>query len=195
MQVDFYFDYGSPTAYLAWHRLIDVCERHNADINYCPILLGGVFKATDNRSPAMVPAKGRWLFDDVTRHASKYNIPFEMNPHFIINTLLPMRGAMWALNEGLIEDWNRAVFIATWAEKRNVSDPDELMSIATAAGLDAAAMASAVQQPEIKQQLIDCTNAAVERGVFGAPTMYTDNEMHFGQDRIDWIEAALSKHG
>lgn len=191
MQVDFYFDFGSPTAYLAWHRLIAVCKRNNATINYFPMLLGGIFKATDNRSPAIIPAKGKWLFDDVTRHAKKYDIPFAMNPHFIINTLLPMRGAMWALNSGVIEQWNHAVFEATWVNQRDVSDPVQLAQITNDAGLDSAAMAAAVKQPEIKQQLIDRTNAAVERGVFGAPTMYVNGEMHFGQDRIDWVESAI----
>jgi len=155
------------------------------------MLLGGVFKATGNASPAMVEAKGKWLFDDIQRFAKKYQIEFQMNPHFIINTLLPMRGAIWAHNTGVIESYTEAVFNAAWVERTDISNPEQLMAIIDTAGLNAAAMAESVQQPATKAQLIEATEQSVARGVFGAPTMFVGDQMHFGQDRIDWVEAAL----
>lgn len=193
MTVEFFYDFGSPTAYLAYRRLLTVCDQHNARLDYRPILLGGVFKATGNSSPAMIEAKGRWLFADIQRHSEKFAIAFNMNPHFIINTLLPMRGAIWALQSGVIEPYTQAVFNATWVEQRDISRPDELAAIVADAGLDANALAAAVQQPALKQQLIEATNEAVERGVFGAPTMFVAEQMHFGQDRVDWVQAALQR--
>jgi len=156
------------------------------------MLLGGVFKATGNASPVMIEAKGKWLFDDIRRFATRHQIKFQMNPHFIINTLLPMRGAIWADNQGVIDAYTEAVFNATWVSRIDVSDPDQLESVVDAAGLDAAAMVNSVQQPAIKTQLIEATEQAVARGIFGAPTMFVGDQMHFGQDRVDWVEAALA---
>ena len=82
-QVDFYYDYGSPTAYLAWARLPELCSRYDATLNYCPILLGGVFKATGNSTPALIKPKAKWLFQDIARHAEHYGVPYQMNPFFI----------------------------------------------------------------------------------------------------------------
>ena len=188
--VDFYYDYGSPTAYLAWTQLPAMCTQHGATLNYQPILLGGVFKAVDNRSPVTVKAKGLWLLDDVERYAKRYGVAYAMNPHFIVNTLPAMRGAMWAKAGGLLETYNTALFRAVWVEGKNVAEPEVLADVVASAGLDAEAMAAAVQQQEIKQLLIDATNAAVARGVFGAPTMIVGDELHFGQDRLEWVERA-----
>ncbi len=98
--VEFYYDYGSPAAYLAWTQLPKICADHNAELIRRPILLGGVFKATGNQSPVMVEKKGTWMFGDLARHAAHYGVPFEENPYFIINTLPLMRGAMWARGAG-----------------------------------------------------------------------------------------------
>lgn len=191
--VDFYYDFGSPTAYLAWTQLPAICADAGAVLNYRPILLGGIFKATDNQTPVNIKPKGAWLFDDIARYADRYGVPFAMNPHFIINTLAIMRGAHWALEAGCIETYNTAMYEATWVNERNTGDPDEIRAIMGEAGLDADAMTKAIQQPEVKQRLIDATSQAVERGAFGAPTMFVNGEMHFGQDRLDWVREALQK--
>lgn len=191
--VDFYYDYGSPTAYLAWTQLPQLCKTHRATLNYCPILLGGVFKSTGNSTPAGLKPKAKWLFDDVARHAEFYSVPWRMNPHFIINTLTIMRGAMWATNNGCIEDYNRAMFAATWADGKDTSNPEVIAEIVKSAGLDADSMQQAVADADIKKQLIDATDAAVQRGIFGVPTMFAGNVMHFGQDRLLWVEAYLSE--
>lgn len=191
-QVDFYYDFGSPASYLAWTQLPAMCERHGAQLNYEPILLGGVFKAVENASPMTVKPKGEWMFDDLARFAERYGVRFVMNPYFIINTLGLMRGAIWAKQAGCIEPYNKAMYEAVWVNERDMANPEEIAAVATDAGLDTAAMAQAVQAPEVKQGLIEATEAGVSRGIFGAPSMFVNGEMHFGQDRLDWVEATLA---
>jgi 2-hydroxychromene-2-carboxylate isomerase len=192
-QVDFYYDFGSPTAYLAWTQLPTLCAKYGAQLNYEPILLGGVFKAVGSTTPVAIKPKGEWMFDDMARFAARYGVPFTKNSHFIINTLPIMRGAVWAKQQGTIEPYNKAMFEAVWADGRDMADPDKIKAVVADAGLDVAAMAEAIQLPEIKQGLIASTEASVGRGIFGAPTMFVDGEMHFGQDRLNWVEAALRR--
>ena len=190
--VDFYYDYGSPTAYLAWTQLPTICNKHAATLNYKPILLGGVFKGTDNQSPVVIKPKGKWLLDDVARYAKHYGVDYAMNPHFIVNTMPAMRGAIWAQTSGQIEAYNTAMYTAMWADQKDIARLDVIEEVLTTARLDAAAMGDAIQQTDVKQSLIDATTAAVEAGVFGAPTMIVGDELHFGQDRLEWIERALA---
>jgi 2-hydroxychromene-2-carboxylate isomerase len=192
-KVDFYYDYGSPTAYLAWTQLPALCRKHATELVCKPILLGGVFKATGNDTPVRIKAKGEWMFADIARYAHAYGVPFENNPHFIMNTLAAMRGAIWAESAGCLDAYNRALFEAAWVNKRDIGDAGELSAVLTEAGLDANAAVAAIQTAEIKAQLIEATNAAVERGVFGAPTIFVAGEMHFGQDRLPWVEEALAR--
>ncbi|MGI9423519.1 MAG: 2-hydroxychromene-2-carboxylate isomerase, partial [Hyphomicrobiaceae bacterium] len=151
--VDFYYDYGSPTAYLAWTQIPGVCARQGAKLNYRPILLGGIFKAADNQSPVMVKLKGKWLFEDIARYAKHYSVPYAVNPHFIVNTMAAMRGAMWAKAAGRLEDYNAAMFRAMWVDQKDISQTDILQEVVASAGLDAVAMAEAIQQQEVKQAL------------------------------------------
>ncbi len=190
--VDFYYDFGSPTAYLAWTQLPAICAEHGAALNYQPILLGGIFKGTNNQSPVMIEPKGKWLLDDVARYAQRYGVDYAMNPHFIVNTMPAMRGAIWAKSIGQLEAYNAAMYPAMWAKQKDIAQPEVIQEVLTTAGLDAAAMGDAIQQQEIKQGLIDATNAAVAAGVFGAPTMIVNGELHFGQDRLEWVERALA---
>lgn len=189
--VDFYYDFISPASYLAWTQLIPLCEREGATINYKPMLLGGVFKATDNTSPITNPAKWRWLQDDFSRFAKHYAVPYQLNPHFIFNTIQAMRGAIWAKSTNQIEVYNRAMFTAAWAEGKDLSDQNTFCEILTLADIDPDDLLHATSQPEIKKALIDATQEAVEQGVFGAPTFIVDGELFFGQDRLLWVEQAL----
>jgi len=190
--VYFYYDYGSPTAYLAWTQLPELCERHQANLHYKPVLLGGIFKATGNSTPVLIAPKGKWLFKDIERYAVRYGVPYQMNPHFVINSMTMMRGAMWAQNTGVLESYNKAMYEATWVNGLNMSEPDVIASVMNEADLDAAAMLQAVADDSIKKQLIEATGDAVEQGVFGAPTMIVNGELHFGQDRLDWVERQLA---
>lgn len=192
-QVEFYYDYGSPTAYLAWTQLPEICRKHAAQLVCKPMLLGGVFKATGNETPARIEAKREWMFDDIARYAQSYGVPFAYNPHFIMNTLAAMRGAVWARSAECLDDYNQALFEAAWVTQRNIADTDEIAAVLTEAGLDAEVALEAMQQAEIKTELIDATNEAVGRGIFGTPTMFVAGQMHFGQDRLPWVEQALAQ--
>ena len=115
--VDFYYDFGSPAAYLAWTQLPGICAAAGAELNYRPVLLGGIFKATDNATPVAVKPKGAWMFGDLARFAARYGVSFNTNPHFIINTLPIMRGAMWAQETGCLEVYNTATKL-DWTQHR-----------------------------------------------------------------------------
>ena len=190
--VDFYFDVGSPTAYLAHNRLKQLKLEYGCSVIYHPVLLGGLFKASGNSSPVTVPAKGRYMMmEDLPRFAEIYNVPLNTNPHFPINTLNLMRGAVSSLDEEYFDTYIDTIFKAIWVEGRDMGDLDTVIEALTAAGLDAKAIIEATQRPEVKQKLISNTEQAVERGLFGAPTMFVDGEMFFGQDRLQFVEAAL----
>ena len=190
--VDFYFDVGSPTAYLAHNRLKQLKLEYGCSVIYHPVLLGGLFKASGNSSPVTVPAKGRYMImEDLPRFAKLYSVPLNTNPHFPINTLNLMRGAVSSLDEEYFDTYIDTIFKAIWVESRNMGDIDTVIEVLSDAGLDAQSILEATQNPEVKQQLISNTEQAVERGLFGAPTMFVDGEMFFGQDRLQFVEAAL----
>jgi 2-hydroxychromene-2-carboxylate isomerase len=191
--VEFFFDFGSPTAYLACRRLPAIAAEAGAQVAWRPMLLGGVFKATGNASPAAVPAKGRWMNEDMRRWAERDGIPFRLNPHFPINTLTLMRGAA-AMQLRHPDDFERyvdVIFRAMWESPENLGDPAVLAARLTAAGFDAAAFAAHVADPEVKARLVATTEEAVARGVFGAPTFFVDGTMFFGQDRLEFVREAL----
>ena len=191
--VEFFFDFGSPTTYLAYTQLPRIARETGATLMYRPMLLGGVFKATGNASPVTVPAKGRWMGGDIARWAQRWGVPFAFNPHFPINTLTLMRGAV-GLQMRQPADFERyveAVFKAMWVQPRKLGDAGELGAVLTQAGLDAAAFGALVADPEVKAALVGNTEEAVARGVFGAPTCFVGGEMHFGQDRLDFVREAL----
>jgi 2-hydroxychromene-2-carboxylate isomerase len=191
--VEYFFDVGSPTSYLAWTRLPQIAAETGAVIAWRPMLLGGVFKATGNASPVTVPAKGRWMNDDIRRWADRYGVPFRFNPHFPINTLTLMRGAA-GLQLRRPEDFARYLELvekAMWVEQKNLGDPAVLAAMLADAGFDADAFTALVADPEVKARLIATTDEAVARGVFGAPTFFVGEAMFFGQDRLDFVREAL----
>ena len=191
--VEFYFDVGSPTAYLAWTQLPALCAQAGASLVYKPMLLGAVFQATGNASPAAVPAKGRYMNDDMARFAKRYGVAFGHNPHFPINTLTLMRAAFGVQlrSPERFDAYLKAVFEAMWVAPRNLNDPAEVMAVLGAAGFDTAAMQALVADPAVKDGLRKNTEEAVARGVFGAPTMFVGDTLFFGQDRLDFVREAL----
>ena len=192
--VDFYFDFGSPAAYLAWTQLPEMCKAADAKLVYKPILLGGVFQATGNRAPITVPTKGSYLFTDLARYAKRYGVPMEMNPHFPINTLTLMRGAVgMQLREAQrFEVYVKAMFNAIWVTPKNLNDPAVTAAALQEAGFDPAAFMALVSDPEVKEALKAATQAAVDRQIFGAPTMFVGDQMFWGQDRLDFVKDALA---
>ena len=192
--VEYFFDFGSPTSYLAWTQLPRIAAEVGAEIVWRPMLLGGVFKATGNASPVTVPAKGRWMNGDIARWAARYGVPFRFNPHFPINTLTLMRGAT-GLQMRQPADFARYLAVvhrAMWESATNLGDPAVLAATLAAAGFDAEAFMALVADPEVKARLVATTEEAVARGAFGAPTFFVGDEMFFGQDRLDFVREALA---
>ncbi len=194
--VQFMFDFGSPNAYLA-HKVIPGIEaRTGATIAYVPVLLGGVFKATGNRSPmeafAGVPAKLAYEARERDRFVARHGLTrFAVNPHFPVNTLAIMRGAVAARRLGLFAPYVEAVFAGMWEQGRKMDDPAVIAQTLTAADLPAAPLMALTQDQAVKDELVASTNAAVQRGVFGSPSVFVGDELYFGKDRLTDVEAEI----
>ena len=193
--VEFFFDLGSPASYLAHTQLPALCRDCGAALVYRPMLLGGVFQATGNASPAMIPAKGRYMIRDLARYAERYGVPMRFNPHFPINTLTLMRllVAVQLHQPERLDDALQALFQATWVDGVNMGDPVRVAEVLAAAGFDAAALQQQIGEPAVKEALKATTEEAVRRGVFGAPTCFVGDDMYFGQDRLEFVREALSR--
>lgn len=191
--VEFFFDVGSPAAYLAFQRLPAICEAAHATLHWRPMLLGGVFQATGNQSPMAVPAKGRYVLADLQRFARRHGIPFRQNPHFPINTLTLMRmatGLRWREPQRFLP-YVDAVYRAIWVDALDMNDPVVVAGVLRQAGFEPEALLALAGDAQVKQRLKDDTQEAVARGVFGAPTFFVDGEMYWGQDRLDFVKEAL----
>lgn len=199
-QVEFYFDVGSPNAYLC-HAVIPAIEqRTGARFIYVPVLLGGVFKLTNNQSPmtafAGIPSKMAYQQLEMDRFIRRHEIErFQPNPHFPVNTLLVMRGAVAAEAEGVLQPYVNAVFRAMWEDGCKMDDPAVAGAVLDRAGLDGARLLTRTQEPEVKEHLLRNTAQAVERGVFGSPTFFVGEEMFFGKDRLREVEEAIVQGG
>jgi 2-hydroxychromene-2-carboxylate isomerase len=191
--IDFYFDYGSPTSYLAYKQLPGLIHRTGASINYRPILLGGIFQQTSNQSPMDLPHKRAWMVEDMKFFAARYEVPFDLNPFFPINTLALMRGAIFAQQEGFLERYSDAVFDSMWGQPQNMADAAIIEQVLQSADLDARRIFAATQDANIKEKLKADTQAAVDRGVFGAPTLFIGSRMFFGQDRVCFAEECIAQ--
>jgi 2-hydroxychromene-2-carboxylate isomerase len=193
-QVEFFFDVGSPYSYLAYHQLPKIAQAKGAEILWRPMLLGGVFQATGNSSPATIPAKGAYSNIDLERWAKSFGVPIQQNPHFPINTLQLMRGAvgMQLRSDAEFHNYLAAIFGAMFEHPRNLGDLKELAAVLEAARISPALMMELVQDDHVKQTLRKTTEEAVARGVFGAPTFFVGNDMFWGQDRLHFVEQALS---
>lgn len=191
--VEFFFDLGSPASYLAHTQLPGLCRETGATLVYRPMLLGGVFQATGNASPAMIPAKGRYMIRDLARFAERYGVPMRFNPHFPINTLTLMRllVAVQLHQPERFAETVRVLFQAIWVDGVNMGDQAKVAGVLAAAGFDAAALQTQIAEPQVKDALKATTEEAVKRGVFGAPTCFVGEEMFFGQDRLDFVREAL----
>ena len=195
-QAEFHFDFGSPNAYLA-HKVLPAIEaRTGVKLTYVPILLGGVFKLTNNRSPAESLAGIRnrldyeWLETD--RFVRRHGLRFERNPFFPVNTLAIMRGAVAAQELDVFSAYVDAVFDHMWAEPKKMDDPAVIAAALTASGLPALELFALVQTQPVKDRLLANTTASVERGTFGAPTFFVGDDIYFGKDRLRDVEEALA---
>ena len=189
--VTFYFDYGSPATYLAWTQINNIIEEANATLTMIPMLLGGVFKETGNVSPATVPAKGKWMNNDLKKHAELYNVEFNSNSFFPINTLNLMRGAIAAQNMDIFQKYSEAIFTGIWVKDLNLGDISILQDYLDKSDINTVKLFDLAQSDEVKTILIQNTKEAVVKGVFGAPTFLIGDELILGQDRLNFLKLAL----
>ena len=195
--VEFHFDFGSPNAYLAHRVLPAIAGRTGASITYVPVLLGGVFKATGNRSPmeafAGIPAKLAYERREMQRFVARHGLSaFQRNPFFPVNTLQVMRGAVAAGMEGKLAEYAEAVFHHMWEAPKKMDEAAVIEAALNESGLDGAHWMARMQDPAVKAALIANTEASVARGCFGSPTFFAGDEMYFGKDRLVDLEQAIA---
>lgn len=198
ISLDFYYDFGSPNAYFAWKALQGVTERTGLEVIMHPVLIGGLFKSTGNQPPwqafGNVPNKMKYMQLEIQRFVKDHNLTeYKFNSAFPVNTLLPMRAAIAAQQAGVHESYYPAVFKAIWEDDKNISQPEILAGVLTEAGMDGKALVEATQTPEVKQALMEATQACVDRGAFGLPTFFLGDDIYFGKDRVWQIEQAISQ--
>jgi 2-hydroxychromene-2-carboxylate isomerase len=196
VKAEFHFDFGSPNAYLAHLVIPQIEQRTGVKFDYVPILLGGVFKLTNNRSPAekMAGIKNRLPYEqlELQRFIRRHGITkFKWNPFFPVNTLLIMRGAIAAQLEGVFPRYVDAVFGHMWAEPNDMDDPEVVRDTLKQSGLDADALLARTQEPGVKDRLLKNTEATVARGTFGSPTFFVGSEIFFGKDRLRDVEEEI----
>ncbi len=192
--VEYYFDFGSPAAYLAATQMPTLAAQTGATVVWRPMLLGGVFVATGNHSPASVPSKGKYIFRDFARFAQRYGVPLKVNPFFPINTITLMRIAtgLQLRNDPRFMDYCKAMYRAIWVDAQNMNDPATVATVLQAAGFDAPALLALASEQAVKDKLKSETELAVARGIFGAPTFFVGEQMFWGQDRLDFVREALA---
>lgn len=186
---EFFYDFTSPYSYLASTRVEALAARTGASLRWRPFLLGGVLKATGNRAPIEIPAKGRYMLLDLDRWVRRLGVPFRFPAVFPIPSILALRAALAADKEGLLVPLTQAVFRAVWVEDRPIGKPEELAPVLTAAGLPGPRLVESA--PGEKEALARQTQEAVDRGAFGAPTFFVEQELFVGNDRMDFLEEAL----
>jgi 2-hydroxychromene-2-carboxylate isomerase len=194
--VEFHFDFGSPNAYLAHLLIPEIEKRTGAPFEYVPVLLGGVFKLTNNRSPleSFQGVKNKLEYGrlEMQRFIRRHGITrFAMNPFFPVNTLMIMRGAVAAQMEGVFARYVDEVFRHMWAEPKKMDDAAVARAALDQSGLDGARLLAMTQEPAVKDRLLANTQRSVERGAFGSPTFFVGDEMFFGKDRLRDVEEEI----
>jgi 2-hydroxychromene-2-carboxylate isomerase len=197
--VEFHFDFGSPNAYLSHRAIPSIEKRTGVKFTYVPVLIGGVFKATGNASPAVtlqgIKNKGEYQNVEMERFLNKHHITdYNRNPFFPVNTLQVMRGAIFAQTQDYYERYIHEIYQHMWCEPKKMDEPEVIRSAFEESGLPAAAIFEGMQDPTIKQTLIDNTNRSVEMGAFGSPTFFVDNEIFFGKDKLIDVEDEIIKN-
>ena len=190
---DYYFDFGSLATYLAHTQLDKIKAETGASPEYLPMLLGAVFKATGNASPASVPAKGKYIFVDFQRFADSYGVPLETNPFFpiITTTLMRMVTGLQMRSDARMHEFMDTIFKAIWVDAMNLNAPEVVEQVLREAHFDPVELLQLANEQATKDRLKDITTQAVDRGVFGAPTFFVGQDMFWGQDRIEQLKVAL----
>jgi 2-hydroxychromene-2-carboxylate isomerase len=196
--LEFHFDFGSPNAYLAHRVMPEIEQRTGARFTYIPILLGGVFKLTNNASPfvAFKDIKNKLDYErlEVKRFIRDHKIEgFTLNPFFPVNTLQVMRGAAAAELDGTLPEYAAAVFHHMWGEPKKMDDPEVIRAALNASGLDGERILQRINDADVKAKLMANTEGSVARGTFGSPTFFVGEEMFFGKDRLPSVEAEIRR--
>jgi len=194
------FDFGSPNAFLSHEAIPAIEKRIGVKFEYIPILLGGIFKATNNKSPAetLAGVKNKPEFNalETERFIKRFKVePYVWNPFFPVNTLNLMRASIAAQFEGVFEKYVEAAFHHMWREPKKMDDPEVAAKALTASGLDGAKLLTRAQDADVKAKLIENTQSAVERGAFGSPTFFVGNEMFFGKEQLREVEELVVTNG
>ena len=197
--VQFLFDFGSPNAYLCHKVIPEIEDRTGVRFEYVPVLLGGLFKLANNRSPmeafAGIPNKLAYDKLEMKRFISKHKLNlFRFNPHFPVNTLAIMRGAVAAKQLGMFEPYVNAIYAGMWEEGLNLSDPTVIHATLAKHSIHAEPLLQAIQSAEVKSALLDNTQKAFDRGAFGSPTFFVGQEIFFGKDRLRDVEEAITSN-
>ena len=191
------YDFGSPNAYLVHKCLPDIARRCDAEVVYRPILIGGVFKATNNQPPLMafanIPGKVDYIRVEMARFLERHKVAFKFNPHFPVNTLNVMRAAVFSTGKNWEKKYIDAVFEAMWVDGKDMSNLEIIAEVLLGAGLPKDDIMNAMQDVDVKSSLADVTAAAVARKIYGSPTMFVGKEMFFGKDSLDDLEWRLSQ--
>tara|TARA_R110002072_G_scaffold27483_2_gene89396 strand:- start:1531 stop:2133 length:603 start_codon:yes stop_codon:yes gene_type:complete len=198
LKVEYHYDFGSPNCYLAHKVIPGIEKRTGVSFTYFPILLGGVFKLTNNISPiqqfADIPHKMAYMRLEMQRFIKEHGLAkFRMNPHFPVNTVQMMRGAIVAEEEGNAPAYVDAMLTAMWEEGKKMDDPAVIIETLDAAGLNGAHILERIQEQSVKDKLIANTSSSAERGCFGAPTFFVGDEMYFGKDRLEAVEKEIMR--
>ena len=193
----FLFDFGSPNAFLSHEAIPAIEKRANVKFEYVPILLGGIFKATNNKSPAETLAgiknKREFMALETERFVKRFGVkPYTWNPFFPVNTLNLMRAAVAAQMESVFEKYVDAAFHHMWIEPKKMDDPEVAAKALASSGLDAAKLFARAQEADVKGKLLENTQSAVERGAFGSPTFFVGNEIFFGKEQLREVEEMIS---
>ena len=200
VKVEFMFDFGSPNAYLAEKVIPEIERRTAVTFEYVPVLLGGIYKLTNNRSPgeslAGIKNKPDFMELETQRFIRRHNITtFHKNPFFPVNTLQLMRGAVAAQFEGVFEPYFRAAYHHMWEAPKKMDDPQVAREAFISSNIDFDRLLARSQQPDVKSRLLELTQDAVDRGAFGSPTFFVGKEMFFGKDQLRDVEEAIVEAG
>ena len=196
MQIEFHFDFGSPNAYLSHLVIPQLEQRTGVSIKYLPVLLGGVFKATNNVSPAVsmqgIKNKREYAQIETQRFVSRHNITaYNRNPFFPVNTLQIMRGAVYADQNGFLDTYVNEIYHHMWSDPKKMDDPQVMAEALTSSGLPTEDILAGIQDADIKKGLITNTERSVAMGTFGSPTFFVDSEIFFGKDKLDEFESLI----
>ncbi|MDC0068712.1 2-hydroxychromene-2-carboxylate isomerase [Gammaproteobacteria bacterium] len=199
MNIEFHFDFGSPNAYLSHRAIPSIENRTGVKFTYVPVLIGGVFKATGNASPAVtlqgIKNKPEYQRIEMLRFLKKHNISdYNQNPFFPVNTLQIMRGAIFAQSQDYYERYIDEIYRHMWCEPKKMDDAEVIRAAFEESGLPADAIFEGMQDPKVKQILIDNTSRSVEMGAFGSPTFFVENEIFFGKDKLVDVEDEITKN-